>query len=506
MKLNLRAPHVLLILMFAAYLLRLLLIVKGGQFYFPDESRYQRRSVSAVDSLFQADYRSALDKVLAYDKHHGFTAVALAPALFHRAIFHINPPAGLTWTTYWLNRDNDYRASALIFAMPSVLCIAMMYFLARRAGAGDAESLLAAFMLAACNSFFIFSKHFLPYDSSLLIGLTALWLAIGKRDSVLKQAMAVGSATFLCLWVYFGHVTFALMLALIYCAYLASNWRDALRRSLGMLLGALALALPLLLYNDFVLGVDILPALAEFSTSALQGEFAEGIVFPFYYFADSEAAVALIWALCLLASGRALWRRQWQTEKRQRALLWFACLLSLYLLLALFSSILQIAVVYGRIARTLAPFIILLSAFGMTPLLLKRGRKALLLFVAIVGICALANFVPAMRQDYFIEVARRARQEYGDLSYETLMSQQSPAIGVYGEAKPLLRYKLLNAGYYFPITELTDRPDGEVLMQVPHPFNHKPWQYEGMTPAMRDIINRDGLYIWLIDKGAPAEA
>ena len=76
MNLSSRATQVLSILMLAAYLLRLLLIVNGGQFYFPDESRYQRRSVSVVDSLFQADFRSAIDKVLAYDKHHGFTAVA----------------------------------------------------------------------------------------------------------------------------------------------------------------------------------------------------------------------------------------------------------------------------------------------------------------------------------------------------------------------------------------------------------------------------------------------
>ena len=93
MNLNLRAPHALLILMLVAYLLRLLLIVNGGQFFFPDESRYQRRAVSAAESLFQADFRSAIDRVLAYDKHHGFHRCSgWFPAFMHRIDFNLNPP------------------------------------------------------------------------------------------------------------------------------------------------------------------------------------------------------------------------------------------------------------------------------------------------------------------------------------------------------------------------------------------------------------------------------
>ncbi len=503
MSLNLRATQSLSLLMLLAYLLRLLLIINGGQFSFPDESRYQR-SIRAVHSLFEADFRSAIDKVLAYNKHHGFSAVGLLPAIIHRAIFNASPPPGFSWTTYWVYRDNDYRVSALIFAIPSVLSIAMIYLLARRAGAGEAEALVAAFLLAASNIFFIYSKHFLPYDSSLLIGLAALWLAIGNRQTDLKQAIAVGSVTFLCLWVYYGHIIFVLLIALIYCGFLASNWRDAAIRASGMAFGALFIAAPLFLYSNNVLGIDILSELAAFSSTATQGEFAEGIVFPFLYLGHAEAGVALIWVLCLLAAGWTL-RSRWESESRQRAVLWLACLASLYLLLCLFSSVLQLSVVYGRLARTLVPFIILLCAYGITPLLLDRGWPAVLFFLGIVCMFALANFAPAIRQEYFIEVARRARQDYGEVSYETMLSPPAMPFGVYGEENPLARYKLLNAGYYYPITEMSDLPAGEVLMQVSHPFNYRPWQYEGMTPEMREIINRDGLYIWLIDKGPSVE-
>ena len=283
MNLKLRAPHALLILMLVAYLLRLLLIVNGGQFFFPDESRYQRRAISAAESFFQADYRSAIDHVLAYDKHHGFTAFSLAPAIIHRAIFHLGPQPNVSWTTYWLTRDNDYRISALIFAIPSVLSIGMIYLLTRRAGAGETEALLAAFLLTASNTFFIFSKHFLPYDSSLLIGLAALWLAIRNREASLMHAITVGMTTFLCLWVYYGHIAFVLMIALMYCGFLASNLRAAAIRASGMAIGGLLITAPLYLYNSYVLNIDVLFEMLEFAKTATQGEFSEGIVFPFYY-------------------------------------------------------------------------------------------------------------------------------------------------------------------------------------------------------------------------------
>ena len=52
---------------------------------------------------------------------------------------------------------------------------------------------------------------------------------------------------------------------------------------------------------------------------------------------------------------------------------------------------------------------------------------------------------------------------------------------------------------------MTDLPEGEVILKVAHPFNYKPWQYESFTPEMREIISRDGLYIWLIDTEASTD-
>ena len=91
------------------------------------------------------------------------------------------------------------------------------------------------------------------------------------------------------------------------------------------------------------------------------------------------------------------------------------------------------------------------------------------------------------------------------MSYESTLSDPAWRFGVYGDDSPRARYRLTNAGFYYPITEMTDLPEGEVILKVAHPFNYKPWQYESFTPEMREIISRDGLYIWLIDTEASTD-
>ena len=62
------------------------------------------------------------------------------------------------------------------------------------------------------------------------------------------------------------------------------------------------------------------------------------------------------------------------------------------------------------------------------------------------------------------------------------------------------RYRLLNAAHYYPITGISnDLPTGKVILEIPHPLHYKPWQYEGLTPEERELVNRSDFKIWLID-------
>lgn len=183
--------------------------------------------------------------------------------------------------------------------------------------------------------------------------------------------------------------------------------------------------------------------------------------------------------------------------------MWFACLLCLYLTLSLLSAGLQLFVVYGRVVRSLAPFVALACAYGFHAHLWRYGRGALIALVAGLGILSISNFVPAILQQYPLEIAWEVYQTYDDVSFETTVeTTENPVISWWDlrPEAPDARYKLFNAANYYPIEDIHGKlPDGEILLEVSHPFNYEPWQYEGMTPAMRDMVNRSELAIWLID-------
>ena len=493
---RIRPSHLLLAVMLAAYALRLLLIVNGGQFYYPDEWRY-RRSLEVADHLYQGRFTDAFNGLLRYYKHHGIAAAKLLPALFHRGIHGLTREGPLLWdkTDYRQFLPLDFRISALIFAMPSVLSIGMIYLIARRAGADEAEALLGAFLLAAANTFFIWSKHLLPYDISMLLGLTVIYFALRLNTARAVNGLWIGSLTFLTFWIYNGHLTLVIVIGLLYAVYLAQNPRQILIRSLAMVSVALLFFIPIAVFNAFAFNVDVIFKLTVFSSQVTHGDFAEGIVFPFLYFRDAEGGIALVW---LIGLAFAAWRLWHQPDGRRRGRLWLVCLLTLYLLMSLVSTGLQLFVLYGRTVRALAPFIVMLCAYGLTPWLLRYGRKALSLFIISVSALALTNFIPAIQQQYSYEIVRQVHREYDDLSFETTFSLPSRYHMQMPEV-PTARYKLINTGFYYPIAEIADRPEGEVLLEVSHPFNYKPWQYEGMTPAMREIVNRNDVKIWLID-------
>ncbi len=480
-----------------AYLLRLLLLMNEGQFRYVDEGIY-RRSADSAEKIFQGDFKGALDTLLGYERHPGFTAVGLVPALFHRLAYQLMPSSDLDWTDYWYSRYSDFRFSSLFFILPSVLSIAVIFVLSRQAGADEIEALLAAFLLAASNTFFMYSQHFLPYDSSLFVGLVALWLALRLQATNVKNTMAVGILAFLTIWIYNGHVTFYIMLTLIYCFYLAPTARSAILRAGGFMVGAFATFVTIYVYNLIVLETNVIAQVTGFASTITHGEFSEGTVLPFLYFANAETGIAAVWVLGLATVAWNL-KRNLSSAHRQRVFLWSACLLILYLLMALFSNGLQMFVVYGRVARSLVPFIVMLCACGIAPYLMRHGWRTKVVFVVSVSLLAFANFSPIIRIHHYRVLQRHVYSNYEGVSFVSTFGSETRAHGFRGIRLAEARYNLVNAGVFYPITDYLDRPEGKVILEVPHYLKNRAGQYDGMSEEARDIINSNDVKMWLID-------
>ncbi len=495
---RLRPAHWLLWLLLVSFALRILLVQQGGQLFSPDELRYALRPVKVADQLYAGDLAGGLNGLLRYREHHGFITAALLPAYLHRLAYGLNPENELSWADYWQQPTGDFRFSALLLSLPSVMCIPMLYMVSRRAGSSPAEALLAAFLFACANTFFMFSRHFMPIDIPMMIALAGIYCALQWRDKGLLPAVGMGMLAFSVVWVYHGYVSLAALLALVYGLFLARTVKQVILRSVAMALGGALILLPLLLYNNFVLGIDMLQEMRWFSETVTLGSYAEGWLFPFMYLGDVETGLALVWLCGLVLGGRRLWHER-GTPDWSRGLLWLGCLVALYLLMAILSTGLQRFVLYGRIARALVPFVALFCAYGLQPILARKGRWFTLGFAALVVVLAAANFIPALQLQHPREIARQVYSDYSDVSFETTFGEGANTHGFHLPVVPEARYHLLNASFYYPITQMDAPMTGDVLVEIPHPFNHRLWQYEGMTPQMRDIVRRDPVMIWLID-------
>ena len=492
-----RIPHLVLALMLVSYLLRVLLLANEGQFRFPDEGMY-RRATHVAELLHTGKFADSVDQLLKYDRHSGFTAVGLVPAVLHRVAFHLLPISELEWTDYWISRYADFRISSLIFAIPSVLAIAMLYLISRSAGANEAEALLAAFLLAACNSFFMYSQHFLPYDISMLFGLIALWLAIRRRETDVKSGLSIGVLAFCAFWTYNGYFTFVVTLSLLYCVVLPPSISQSIKRFVQITVGMAMVFVPIAAYNVLVLRVDIFGAMLGFAGTITHGAFGEGAVLPFLYFAHAEGGFAVVWIVGLALAIRRYFKSS-ESDDCNRVFMWTTCILLLYLIMTLFSNALQIFVVYGRVARFLVPFVVMLCAFGFQPLLTRRRLRTVTIFVAAVICLAAANFIPILQIHHYRLVQRYVYSNYEDVSFESTFGPDVPAHGFRSDRVPERRYKLLNAGVFYPITALFDRPPGKVLLEIEHFGKVKALQYEGMSARTREIFNMNDVKIWLID-------
>lgn len=497
----------LALLMLTAYCLRLLLIVNGGQLFHPDELRYYR-SIETTKHIFKADFKNAVKTLLKYEFHQGIALAKLVPAMLHRLVHSINHDDNLLWKDLWHTPPQNFRLPALIFALPSVFCIGMMYLIGRQAGANEGEALLGAYLLATSHSFFFFAKHLLPYDTAILIGLIAIYFALRLRAWRITNALFVGWLAFLVFWIYNGYATLTITIGILYCCLLATGPRDAFRRAFGMAAGALLFFLPIVLFNLTFLNENVILQMITFSETVDHGSFSEGLIFPFLYFRDVEGLMSIGW-ICGLAFAAWALRGPYLSNERRRVWMWFACLASLYLMLALLSAGLQQFVVYGRVARSLAPFIALACAYGFTALLPRYGRHALKLLVLVLGALSIANFVPAIAQRYPLAIAWDVYQRYDDVSFETTVETGENPVFSWWDLQPQqpeARYRLFNAANYYPIADISgDLPEGKILLEVSHPFNYKPWQYEGMTAEMRDIVNRSDFAIWLIDTASSSD-
>jgi len=447
-------------ILLVSLILRCILIIRGGQYFNPDEKRYEAPR-EAVRFLLQGQFGEALQQFTISPEHLGFKVVGIIPALTE----HIVGPS--------------LALPAIFYSLFSILNLYLIFLLAQRTQASSNESLYALFFAASCLSLLYYSRHLFPYDMAMSLGLLALYTAL-VRNQTAGTSLVCGSLSFLCFITYNGYWPLAGFAIL---ANILLNGKNVTRIVQKTIFTAMGFIVPfaLLIIAMQGSGTDIVSEYRLFATTINQGSFQEGWSLPFDYFWHTEHAVILILgALSIIAMIRQL------KDSRLDTKLWTGGILFIYLCLLIPSVFLEYFVVYARLARQMLPFLVLLSAQGLVQMEnhLALGRKITGLILVVTFIQAAWNFSDSYRLSYPREFAAEAQAKFPEFEFSSKrLAFGAPVICQHNG------YIIESAKFYATPPERIPQVKGQLLLSASHPASFLPYQYEGDPPEVRQIYS-----------------
>lgn len=440
------ARGLLAVILLVSLGLRLFLAFQGGQDYWPDEARFQG-SQYAVQHALGGNWPEVGRWLFGQADHSLFRWIglpaALAESVFGRSAFLISS----------------------YFSLFSVLAIYLVWRIARQAGAGEREALLAAFLLSCASSLLYFSRHYFPYDSALCIFLFALERGLkggGPRRSLGVGALAgCGFLTYNGYWLLGGAVLAVHVLAT------PVSLVAALRRAGWALLG-LGAVLAGFLGAARLLGFNLLADLREDAGTITQGDFGTAyLVIPEYLW-HAEGLFAVAWVAGLIVACTHVLRG----GAPSRVASWLVAIFLILGGLVVLSDLLPVFVVYGRLVRMLVPFLCLVFAYvihhwaqaqvpAITPSRWAWGTVAAV-------VLALINFAGPLTQRFPSDFRIAAREEAVRL-----------------QAGDGSVYRTVGADHLWGVEVRRALPAHQVILRARHPLQFKPYQYEGFSRAQR---------------------
>lgn len=476
-------------LLVGAWLVRILLAWRGGQYYWPDEMNYLVGGRFA-DAIGRLDLGAALSRLLETPYHTGFVVVgALAAA--------VSGLARVAFGASALDPDGlgPDAVGASLLALGSVACIGLVHALARRARASRAEAFLAALLVASSASMTYFSRHLVPYDVSLALGLLAMWIGIGEGRGDARSAacgLVAGCATF----TYFGSWMIGGMAIGLHGLRAGRSIPAIVRRAAVAGLSAVT-PFALLTVASLLRGQrPYLLAVREFAGTINQGSFSEGWSLPGVYLWAAEHGLLLVW---IAGCAGAAWLALRKDEARARCGLWLGAAASIYVLLLVTSTGLGLFVVYGRLARQLVPFLCLATACAFARL---APRLHVPIGAALAGVLFLGGLglVHPFTMRYPRDAQREALRTIGSVPCSSTIAGCEFTCDYLRYLPPTSRgYVLLNAHILWPMTGSRPAPRGRELFRYEHPESYFPYQCEGYTPQERALLRSTDISMRLIE-------
>src|SRR5215470_8544985 len=388
----------------------------------------------------------------------------------------------------------------ILLSQASVVSIALVYAIARRAGRDRAEALIAAALMASATTMFYYARHLLPYDAALALGLFALWCAVGtsRRDSLMCGAAA--SAAFITYNGYWLLVATVLLLHIVHEERTAV--RSAAVRTFYATVGFVMVPAAIVLVELLTGAPLMFSGMRRLAGTVSDGYAPEGFSLPWAYLWHAEHGLLLVWiaAAFFVVVGRT----GWNSRRQHTAAMWVFAAAFIYLVLGCSSAIFHVFVVMGRQARQVVPFLCLATAAAAVELLERRRWSSWIVAAAVAALVVQTgwNVRQPLQQRFPRDVIAEITTKYGPIDFENTI-EGPPLTHEHVES----RWVLLNAQHlYNPRAPRPPLPSSVIeVMRFRHPLQFLPYQYEGLRPTERQVLRGSDISLRLIDIGAPVD-
>lgn len=368
-------------------------LTRTGHFFWGDEIRYLRAG-EMIDDVARGEYCLAAGRMFQSLGRPGFILISAVPTLISRISY--DAPS---------NPLEPFDIAAVCNVLVSIGVTIMIYLLARGWRWPRAYALLAAVVYSLLAQSNVWIRHLVPYNHSLLMFLSALWLITRvahektRRWPTLTLVLA-GMLSAFGFATYPGHYMFAAInfVCVLVGPQITTNRADEANGETVSLLRSGTVPRVTAFAAGGMVTVSLFEGLARFAGttwvgsggqfSPTMGLFSEGYAFAWHYLSEAEGVIGHLLTLGFAAYAVRLLLLRERTIAAVAILSAIAC----YLAHATLGVVFHKTVFYGRILLMYLPFIVFGAIAAIMTMKSLRRRYAVIGAVLIASTASFVNF------------------------------------------------------------------------------------------------------------------
>lgn len=470
------------------------MLVGKGLLAFPDETRVFA-SANLLRSVLDGNLQQAIVDLFSTQGRPGEVVLNLIPV-------------GIQYITGQIFNLSTFQSSNTwpFFVFNFVTYLGILWFhykIAFLLFKKKRHALIAVLLLVCLVNGYIYLRHALPYDKSLLIFYFLIYRFLSYQEVYkIKTLIVYGALAFFGFLVYPGYIlSYVLVGAFFFFFRLKrNNLQQHIKKIAVFALGGGMLFLIFELLSRAA-EISYLSISSTLSNTIIQGDFSESFSFIVSYLYEVEGILGLfiLGGVVLYVLRSFIYLRKTPVNFNDPIVILAGLVIGLWFVYAYAGYMLHKVTFYGRLIHQFMPILCLISVsiFSIWISSKKWGTLSVVVLMGISVFSFLPRFMEYLSYDYPKDVAWSFEENHPDILFtEHCEAGESwSMLGNYNEQHPSAmisqKYHIVNACFFYPIvapeavTTYIPSQKNELLVEVPYFQNFIAYQFEGLSPEQR---------------------